>query len=303
MEQNWRFIIEWLITPVEAHMHGVKEVIYSGRTSYQYVDIVDTYSFGKCLFLDGKLQSSAYDEYIYHESLIHPAMIAHPAPRRVAVIGGGEGATIREVLRYEEVDEVVMVDIDEELVKLCEKYLPEWSRGAFKDPRLNLRFENGRSYLERCEEEFDVIVLDLTDPTPNSPSVYLYTKEFYEIVREKLSENGIMVTQATSLRYSPRSCGTILNTVSSVFPIARIYHAPMESFMSWWGFVIGSKSVDPLELPRNHIAERLGRIRGELSYYNDLVHFYMFKLPKPLLNSVSEVKGISTDEEPVYIAA
>ncbi|MEM0318067.1 MAG: methyltransferase domain-containing protein, partial [Candidatus Nezhaarchaeales archaeon] len=170
----------------EAHLHGVRKIMYSGRTKFQQVDIVETYSFGKCLFLDGKLQSCEYDEHVYHEALVHPAMMTHPDPKRVLIVGGGEGATAREVLRYPTVEKVVMVDIDGELVDLCRRYMPEWSQGAFEDPRLELVIADGRKYIEETGESFDVVILDLTDPLPGTPSVYLYTREFYELVKGRL---------------------------------------------------------------------------------------------------------------------
>ena len=121
---EWKWFIEFT-DPTQAHMHGVKRYIYSGKTAYQNVEIIETVFFGRCLILDGKIQSSEYDEHIYHESLIHPAMIMHPEPQEVVVLGGGEGGALREILKHPSVTELLMVDIDREVVSLCEKYLPE----------------------------------------------------------------------------------------------------------------------------------------------------------------------------------
>jgi len=300
-EPSWRFIVEWMVMPYEAHLHGVKQVLYNGRTRYQQVDIVETYSFGKCLFLDGKLQSCSYDEYVYHEVLVHPAMMTHPGPRRVLIIGGGEGATAREVLRYPSVEKVVMVDIDGELVDLCRRYMPEWGQGAFEDPRLELVIDDGRKYVEETEELFDVVILDLTDPLPGTPSVYLYTKEFYEMIRGRLRPHGVMVTQATSLRYSLDTSAKIRNAVAAVFPITRMYAASITSFMSLWGFVLGSLGRDPLSIPHEEISSRLASLKGELLFYEEELHRSLFHLPRFVRDRVYAVKDIPTDANPSFV--
>ena len=296
----WRYLVEWVRIPYEAYMHGIKRVIYTGKTRFQQVDIVETYSFGKCLFLDGKLQSSEYDEKVYHEALVHPAMMTHPNPRRVLVVGGGEGATIREVLRHP-VEKVVMVDLDRELVELCRKHMPEWSQGAFEDPRLELVFSEGRKFLEKCGEKFDVIILDLVDPTPNSPALKLYTREFYQIVRERLTPQGVAVTQATSLRFSLNAFAAIRNTLAQVFPVARAYAAPVMSFLSLWGFALASLGRDPLQVSSEELKERIARLKGELDYYDERVHRHMFHLPKFIRKRMEEIKDVSTDENPTYM--
>ena len=300
VEPTWRFIVEWMRMPFEGHLHGVKSVIYSGRTRFQQVDIVETYSFGKCLFLDGKLQSSEYDECVYHEALVHPAMMTHPEPRRVLIIGGGEGATAREVLRHPTVERVVMVDIDRELVELCRRYMPEWSKGAFEDPRLQLVVGDGRKYVEETGETFDVVILDLTDPIPGTPSVLLYTREFYGMVRKVLTPSGVVVTQATSLRYTPDTSAKIRNAVASVFPTAHLYAAQVPSFMGYWGFAIGSLGRDPLSVPAEELRRRVASLRGELAFYDGEVHRYLFHLPRFLRARLEHVKEVPTDENPAY---
>lgn len=300
VESSWRFIIEWMIMPHEAHLHGVKSIIYTGRTKYQQVDIVETCSFGKCLFLDGKLQSCSYDEHVYHETLVHAAMMTHPEPKSVLIIGGGEGATAREVLRHPSVGKVVMVDIDGELVDLCSRHMPEWSQGAFEDPRLELIISDGRKYLEETEQLFDVVILDLTDPLPGTPSVYLYTKEFYELVKSRLRPEGVMVTQSTSLRYTLDTAAKIRNAVASVFPTTRMYAVSMISFMSHWGFVIGSLGRDPLSIPSEEIKSRLALLKGDLAFYDEGMHHHLFRLPRFIRKELDAVEGVPTDANPAF---
>jgi len=123
-------------TPFSWHVRGIRKVLYSGTTKYQRVAVVEFEDLGKALILDGKTQSTLYDEFIYHESLVHPAMITHPNPRKVLILGGGEGATAREVLKHRSVEEVVMVDIDEDVIKISKEYLPEMNQGVFENPKL-----------------------------------------------------------------------------------------------------------------------------------------------------------------------
>ena len=168
-------------TNVVVHYRCLRSV-YSGRSRYAKIDIVDTAEYGRMLFLDGIAQSADQDEFIYHESLVHPAMLIHPNPRSVCIVGGAEGATIREVAKYQDVNRIVMVDIDEELVNVCLQHLSSWSKGAYEDPRLELHIGDGRKFLEQTKEIFDVIIVDLNDPTEDSPAVFLFTREFYQLV-------------------------------------------------------------------------------------------------------------------------
>ncbi|MEJ2429687.1 MAG: methyltransferase domain-containing protein [Deltaproteobacteria bacterium] len=174
--------------------------VYSGRSAYARIDIVDTAEYGRMLFLDGIAQSAEEDEFIYHESLVHPAMLLHPNPRSVCIIGGAEGATIREVAKYQNVSRIVMVDIDEDLVRICRQHLGSWSNGAYEDPRLQLHIGDGRKFLEQAEETFDVIMVDLNDPTEDSPAIYLFTREFYQLVHHRLGKEGIGCFQGTDLQ-------------------------------------------------------------------------------------------------------
>ncbi|MCS7135893.1 MAG: polyamine aminopropyltransferase [Nitrososphaerota archaeon] len=300
---NWRLLLEWQ-TPTSAVLHLIKRIIYSGRTKYQEVDIVDTYDFGLCLVLDGKLQSSSADEKIYHESLVHPAMLTHPKPSRVLIIGGGEGATLREVLKHRTIEKAVMVDIDEEVIQLCKRYLPEFHMNSFDDPRAEIVIEDGRKYVERLPDgSFDVAILDVTDPLEGGPSYLLYTIEFYRMLARKLSDYGVFATQATST-YHSRNCFTaIYKTVASVFPVARAYRAFVPSYASEWGFVLGSKAADPLSLTPEEIGRRL-KERGavHLEFYSPDIHHGLFTLPPYLARALETARPI-TDSSPVFMPA
>ena len=164
------------IFPDLAVMLQVREVLHSGHTAYQQVEVLESETFGRSLVLDGKTQSTERDEFVYHEALVHPAMSSHPDPRTVFIGGGGEGGTLREALSHRSVERVVMLDLDPEVVELCRRFLPNHHQGSFDDPRANLLHEDARGYLEDTSDYYDAIILDLVDPMEGGTAALLYTE-------------------------------------------------------------------------------------------------------------------------------
>jgi spermidine synthase len=289
------------ISPDLTMLHSIKERIYSGRTKFQSVDIINTGSFGVCLVLDGKIQSSEADEFIYHEALVHPVMLAHPRPEKVFIAGGGEGATLREVLAHKTVKKAVMVDIDEEVVSLCRRFLPSWHQNAFDDPRAEIHFADARKYLEESSDKFDVIIIDLVDPLEQGPARLLYTREFYQIVKQKLGSTGIMSVQAEPSEWKNLDNFTaIANTLGNVFSIARPYQVHVPSFFGLWGFVAASETLDPARLTFEEIDARISkRISKKLKSYDGLTHQAMFTIPKHIRRQLTAAKRIITDKQPI----
>ncbi|UCC41115.1 MAG: polyamine aminopropyltransferase [Candidatus Aminicenantes bacterium] len=282
-----------------ARRFRIDKLYYEGKTEYQYVQCFYNEFFGKILFLDAKIQSAQIDEYVYHESLVHPGLITHSCPRKVLVLGGGEGATIREVLRHNIVETVTMVDIDRQLIDLCQKYLPEWSDGAFSDPKTHLIFGDARKYVEDTEEKFDAIISDLTEPVEKGPSIYLFTKEFFEKIFEILAEDGIFVLQAGSADpYYHQFYVSLASTLEKVFPLVRPYWSFVFSFGMPWGFILASKKADPLEMDEKEIAKRVRnrRIR-KIKFYHSTLHKGLFVLPLYLIKGLKRTE-ILTDEKP-----
>ncbi len=297
---------EWLQDKINENFiqwHRITEVMYSGRTKFQSVQILRTGSFGKCLVLDGKIQSSEADEFVYHEALVQPPMIAHPRPESVFIAGGGEGATLREALTHKTVKRAVMVDIDAEVVALCRKYLPDESRGAFEDRRTELRHTDARNYLARSREKFDIIVIDLPDPIEEGPAYLLYTKEFYQLARDRLTANGIISVQAGSATITELlNLTAVNNTLKSVFPIVRTYQVDMPCFGGPWGFCTASVTLDPAALSPAEIDSRISaRSLTHFRFYDGLAHQGMFSLPKYLRDELPKQKRLITDREPLYI--
>ena len=221
-------------------LYRLRDVVFTGQTAYQKVDILQSELFGRCLVLDGKTQSTEFDEHIYHECLVHPAMLSHPDPKSVFIGGGGEGTTLREVLAHRSVQKVTMLDLDKEVVDVCRRFLPQHHQGSFEDPRVNLLHEDARGYLAEINDTYDVMVLDLVDPLEGGPAYLLYTHEFYETASQRLNPGGILVTQsgpAGLINYT--ECFTpIVRTLSGIFHEVRPYTVYVPSFITPWGFTM-----------------------------------------------------------------
>ena len=301
---SWNWYVEWEF-PDSGHLFEIKNIIAKAKSKYQTVEIMELAHVGKALVLDGKIQSSTLDEHVYHESLVQPAMLLHGSPRRVLILGGGEGATAREVLRFKTVEKVIMVDIDEVVIEMAKKYLPEWHQGAFEDPRLHLIIEDGYKYVIEARkrgEKFDVIIADLADPTEGGPAYKLYTKEFYEHIKDLLDDEGVFVTQATSLSYYSTVHAVIRNTLATVFKYVASYSVFIKAFDDEWSFVIASDSKDPKSLTPEYVERRISElVKGENRFYDGESHIRMFALPKYVRDILNKEKRIATLENPVFL--
>ena len=299
----------WFLDRENEHriiLHRTRDQIVSVQTPFQKAKIIDTYSLGRILVLDNKIQSAESDEFVYHESLVHPAMVFHGRPRSVLVLGGGEGATLREVLRYKSVTRVTMVDIDKVLVELCEKYLDKWHDGAFRDPRVSLVFDDAMRYVEHTGDKFDVIIMDISDPVKGGPAALIYTKEFFESLKKLLTKNGTFVTQAIEIFYDESDLHSILhNTLASVYGTAESYCEYIPSFSSMWGFVLCSQSSRKAsQLSPENVNEITGDLlTTSLRYYDGVAHQRLFSLPKFVRESVGKQTKISTIATPLNVFA
>lgn len=283
--------------------HRVKDHILAAETGFQQVEIIDTHSLGRVVILDNKIQSAEEDEFIYHEALVHPAMITHPEPEEVLILGGGEGAVLREVLRYTTVKRVVMVDIDSEFIQICKKYLERWHRGSFSDKRVEIIFADAYDFVKDAGDGFDVIISDISDPLEEGPASLIYTKEFYRSILRILADEGIFVTQATEVFYNQEEVHSIINrTVASVFPIAESYCDYIPSFGSIWGFVAGSQNYRIKEIPPEEIEDRLKRRKiRDLKYYDSETHARLFNLPIRLREMISNQRFVATISRPIKV--
>jgi len=294
---------KWFFDRISPHLmqlHAIDGVVYSGRTKYQSIEIMRTSAFGKCLVLDNKIQSSDLDEFVYHEALVQPALIAHPHPERVFIAGGGEGATLREVLRHKSVTRAVMIDIDPDVIAICKQYLPEYSQGAFDDARTELKHVDARQYLADSRQRFDAIIIDLTEPIEEGPAYLLYTQEFYQLVNERLAPGGLMSVQAGCASLSELlNFSAVYQTLRSVFPVVKPYQVDVPSFGGPWGFCLAAR--EDAKLSPVEIDERIAARRLNLKYYDGLTHQGMFSLSRPLRQELERQTRLITDTQPLYI--
>ena len=303
MEKSFRTWFQEYLTPNLAQYIAVRERVFSGKTRFQEVEVLDTIDFGRCLILDGKTQSSEADEFVYHEALVHPAMVAHPNPESVFIAGGGEGATLREVLAHNSVKSAVMVDLDGEVVEICRRFLPNHHRGAFDDPRAQLHIADARKYLEDTEDTYDVIIVDLPDPQEAGPASFLYTQSFYSLLRRRLNPGGVAAVQSEQcMTGNLKAFTAISHTLGSVFPRVFPYHAMIPSFSLDWGFNLASLGPSPTELAAQEVDRRLEE-RGcdSLSSYDGEAHLGMFMLLKNVRAALAEETRVITEDDPLVV--
>jgi len=235
------------------------------------------------LIIDGDLRSTARDEKVYHEALVHPALIASGKPSRVLIAGGGDGATLREVLRHINVQECTMVEIDERAVNIYKQYLPTWSDGAFDSPRLTLLHDHVANFLrESSDASFDVIIFDRLDPLIEGRDVsFLYTKECYELIASKLAPDGIFVTQSCAVYDEPNTFSAVHNTLKLCFTHVEMYSAFVPSFKREWAFNIAHSRPD-LQVSELSIDSYLenAKLSQDATYYDGTMHSRMFLLHK-----------------------
>ena len=301
-QKHYKWFLD-LLSPHEAHMHGIEEILLSKKTKFQQMDIVKTRSYGLCLMLDGKVQSSECDEFIYHEGLVHPALLMHPDPKRVFIVGGGEGATSRETLRHRTVERVLMVEIDEEVVEGCQKLMPSLSEGVFEDPRHELRYMDARKYLEETNDQYDIIIIDISEPVEEGPAYLLFTKEFYQVVQKRLTPDGLISLQAGTTAVGSLQCiSAVYQTLKTVFPIVRPYQASIPSFGLPWGFAMASNTLDPMKISDEELDRRIAdRIKGQLKYYDGETHRGQFLLSKIVRERMECERKIIEDNHPLFI--
>jgi len=252
--------------------YKTKRILLAKRSQYQEVAIIETEQFDRMLLLDRVVQTTISDEFVYHEMIAHVPLNSHPNPRRVAVIGGGDGGTIREIIKHDCVEKAVLVEIDEQVIRASRQYLPEISSGL-DDERVEVLITDGIAHIQESKDTYDVIIIDSTDPV--GPAVGLFTEEFYGDVYEALTDEGIMVAQTESPYYEPELVQRTFSRVNANFPITKLYLAFIPTYPSgMWSFTIGSKQHDPLAIDGKK-PEPI-----ETRYYTHDVHKAAFCLPR-----------------------
>ncbi|ETO33182.1 hypothetical protein RFI_03926 [Reticulomyxa filosa] len=302
-------------TPYFGIWLDLEMILFKKQSEFQDVRIIETKQFGRQLILDMKTQSAEKDEYLYHESLTHPAMLIHPCPKRVFIGGAGELATARETLKYKSVERVVLCDLDKVVVDACIEFLPQMSRAAKADKRLEIIIADAKQTLEQSTETWDVVIMDIADPIEAGPGIACYFQSFYQQIYDKLSDNGVFVTQSGPGGFvGHQECATtIYNTVKSVFPHTYLYTQEVPSYGQDWAFTIGIKLPKDKDIPAmkdwtfvdKEISKRFNGdstlIKNTFRHYDGQSHSGMFSLPKHIRNSLENETRVMTKDTPVFM--
>lgn len=259
-----------------AQVLTVDAVLHSGRTAYQNVLIFENRLFGKVLVLDGVIQLTERDNHIYHEMIAHVPLMAHGSAERVLIVGGGDGGTLREVLRHPVAD-VVLVEIDREVIELSQRYLPQVSDGAFSDRRTNVVQGDGDQYVAHATSPFDVIIIDSTDPA--GPGERLFSETFYRRCRDLLRPGGILVLQSGTPFYQPDQLDDIRGRLAPSFAAARPFMAPVPTYAGGMlALIAASPSHRTLKPSMQALRARFQRLQGRTRYYTPYVHQAAFAM-------------------------
>jgi spermidine synthase len=248
------------------------------RSPFQSIEVHDSVPFGRLFRLDGHFMTSERDEFYYHEMLVHVPGIAHPAPERALIVGGGDGGSAEELLKYPSIKSVTLCEIDLAVVDISRKHLASVHKGALDDPRVDLRIGDGFAFVRDTAERFDLIVLDLTDP--GGPSTLLYTPDFYRACAARLNPVGAMTLHIASPVAHPSRVRDGLAALRTAFTLVTPYLASIPLYGGMWMMACCSGSLDPRKLAAHEVDRRLAQRRiGDLQYYNGEVHRAALALP------------------------
>jgi spermidine synthase len=296
---NKPLIKEWL-NPNFGYFYTIKKRLYSGATRYQKIRFVDTSEFGKMLVLDGITQVSEKKDYQYHEPMVHPAMTAHPRPRTVLVVGGGDGGILREVLKYAAVEHVDLAELDSTVIRFSRKYLSPMIHHALDDPRVSIHVVDGRQFVAQNPGRYDVIIMDMTDPF--GPSKMLYTRDFFSLIKKAFrNAHGVFAMHSESPVTRPDAFASICATLRTSFTHVCPLFPYIQMYATLWSISICSDKADLSALSSAAVSRRLRR-RGirDLRMYDGKVHEAM-QVPYPFISETMRTRGrIITDASPDF---
>ncbi|GBD99553.1 spermidine synthase [bacterium BMS3Abin07] len=255
-------------SPIQ-YVYEVTKILYSGKSEFQQIVVIENPYFGRMLVLDGVVQLTDKDEFFYHEMLTHVVMHAHPAPGKVVVIGGGDGGVVREVMKHNSVEKTYFIEIDEEVIKTSERFFPSVS-SEIKNPKVEVICMDGAEFIRNRSEDIDVIIVDSTDIIGFAKS--LFTIDFFKSVKDALGDDGMFVTLSESLHFHKDIVLEIQETLKMVFPIVDLYTAPIATYAgNWWAFSVASMRYDPREMQKNFTIDT--------RYYSEEIHRNAFLPP------------------------
>ncbi len=265
------------------------KVLYDGKSEYQRIKVFENEKYGRVLRLDKAFQTSEYDEYTYHEPLVHVPMLLHPEPKRVLLIGGGDGGALEEVLKHPSVEKATMVELDGKVIEVAKEYLGKIHNGSFEHPKAEVIVGDGIEYIKNTQEKFDVIILDLTDPY--SISTYLYTDEFYREVKSKLNENGVLALHTEMPYVLDHIHIRVLKTLKTVFKFVRPYYNFVPIYGTVMGFAVCSETLDTKVLSAEEIDRRIEERKiGDLHLLNGEVYKGWLAVPNRIQEMLKDEK-------------
>jgi spermidine synthase len=270
---------------------SVDKILYREQTGHQDLVIFENAALGRVMALDGVVQTTERDEFIYHEMMTHVPLLAHGAAKRVLIIGGGDGAMLREVSRHKNIEQITMVEIDAGVVTFCQQYLPNHSAGAYDDPRFTLVIDDGVNFVAQCSEKFDVIISDCTDPI--GPGESLFTSEFYAGCQRCLNENGIFVAQNGVCFLQQEEAVNSHRKLSHYFGDVSFYQAAIPTYYGGiMTFAWASNNPALRQLDSATLQARFTAANLTCRYYNPAIHTGSFALPQYLLNALADQPGV-----------
>jgi len=273
------------LNPHFGYFYTVKKTLRKASTKFQKIELIDTDEFGKVLLLDDVTQVAEKNDFMYHEPMVHPAMCCHPKPQSVLVVGGGDGGTVREVLKYPSVKRVELAELDEGVIRFSRKYLDSVHGGSFDDPRVNVNVTDGRKFTEEHPGEFDVVIMDMTDPF--GPSKMLYTKEYYRIVKRAMRDRaGIFVMHSESPVARPAAFACIQKTLASVYKNVNPLYTYIQMYAILWSVTVSSDGINIAGVKPAAIDKKLAKlgIKG-LKLYNGASQASMLT-PYPYISDI-----------------
>jgi spermidine synthase len=252
----------------------IKKTLHTEKSEFQDVDMIETNQFGKMLVLDGMVMTTDLDEFVYHEMITHIAMNTHPNPKKVLVVGGGDGGAIREIVKHPSVEKAVLAEIDDRVIEVSKQFLPNIASELTGNPKVDVRVIDGIKHVMENKNEYDVILVDSTEPV--GPAVGLFAKDFYQGIYESLKEDGILVAQSESPWFNRELISRVFKDISSIFPVTRYYTCAIPTYPSGlWSFTLGSKKHDPLQVDESKLFDP-----PHTKYYSPRIHKSVFNVPK-----------------------
>ncbi len=289
------------LSPGSGWFYRATEKVRVAETAFQHIEVVETAEFGTTLLIDGATQVMEKNEFQYHEPMVHLALLAHPHPARVLVIGGGDGGIVREIVKHSCVERIDFVELDEGVVEFSRRHLPTLGGAAFEDPRVNLVFTDGRAFVEAAaEKSYDAVIMDMTDPA--GPALLLYTAEFFAAVRRVLrDERAFFVMHSESPETRPAAFARIRRTLASVFPVVSGAYAFVRMYGALWSFAICSIGTDAASATADEVELRLlERKVGPLKLVSGGSRAALFAR-YPYIEALLEGDGpICTDADPEF---